>query len=310
MLVPPDEATAVFGVATIDGVEPLRPAPLGATVGVWRVHAARSSAVLKLLRPDASPNVNWAASEDPAHPRWWRRELATLRDGLPDLLQPALRPARLLQANDRSDGSLALWLEDLGPPPTWTVDGLIDVARLLGAAQARLARRLPPGLAHGFLRAYLEPRLPHLAEPFAGRRDELLARLDAAPQTMCHFDLHPANVFALASETAVVDWAYCGRGPVGADAGVLASDALADEVVSADDADALVREVWLGYREGLADDALAAAAADVYAIGTALRYAWLPAWLAGEYGPPVGEQRARGVSAAHAAFAALAADRL
>ena len=66
--------------------------------------------------------------------------------------------------------------------------------------------------------------------------------------------------------------------------------------------------IWEAYRDGLADEALAGVAAEVYALGTAMRYAWLPAWLAGGYGPKPDERRSRGVVAAHATFAERAAD--
>jgi hypothetical protein len=108
----------------------------------------------------------------------------------------------------------------------------------------------------------------------------------------------------------VIDWAYCGCGPVGADAGVLAADALADEVIPADQAPRLVNAIWEAYRDGLADEALADAAAEVYGLGTALRYAWFPAWVAGEYGPQPDERRSRGVVAANATFVELATDYL
>jgi Ser/Thr protein kinase RdoA (MazF antagonist) len=216
----------------------------------------------------------------------------------------------LLHTADRPDGSLALWLEDLGQPAAWTVEALARVARLLGVAQRRAVADLPTGLPDGFLRAYLEPRIPHLAEPFASLRETILTRLDAAPQTLSHFDFHPANIFPVDGATAVIDWAYCGSGPIGADAGVLASDALADELVPPEQAVFLVNAIWEAYREGLADEALAGAAAEVYALGTAMRYAWLPAWLAGEYGPKPDDRRARGVVAAHATFAERATDHL
>jgi Phosphotransferase enzyme family len=305
-----DEALAVFGCGEVASVEPLRPRPHGATVGVWRVRVADRSAVLKLLRLDAGSNINWAASPEPDHPRWWRRELVVLRDDLVNVLRPELRPPTLLHSADRPDGSVALWLEDLGLPPAWTVEALARVARLLGVAQRRAAAYLPAALPRGFLRAYLEPRIAHLAEPFASSRETILARLDAAPQTVSHFDFHPANIFPSNGTTAVIDWAYCGCGPVGADAGVLASDALADELVPPEDAALLVNAVWEAYRDGLADDALADAAAEVYALGTALRYAWFPAWVAGEYGPRPDERRSRGAVAAYATFAQRATDYL
>jgi hypothetical protein len=305
-----NEALAVFGSGEVASVEPLRPRPHGATVGVWRVHVADRSAVLKLLRLGAGSNINWAASPEPDHPRWWRRELVVLRDDLVSVLRPELRPPALLHSADRPDGSVALWLEDLGRPPAWTIEALARVARLLGVAQRRAVAYLPTTLPRGFLRAYLEPRIAHLAEPFASFRETILARLDAAPQTLSHFDFHPANIFPSNGVTAVIDWAYCGSGPVGADAGVLASDALADELVPPDKAALLVNAVWEAYRDGLADEALAGAAAEVYALGTALRYAWFPAWVAGEYGPPPDERRRRGAVAAHATFAERATDYL
>jgi Phosphotransferase enzyme family len=309
-IVPRDEARAVFGSEDCAKVEPLRPRPLGATVGVWRVNVSGKSAVLKLLRLGAGSNVNWAASPEPDHPRWWRRELFALEDGLLDVLRPELRPPTLLHAADRPDGSLALWLEDLGAPAKWTIEALARVAGLLGVAQRRAVNQQPGALPRGFLRAYLEPRIPHLAEPFASQRERILSRLDALPQTLSHFDFHPANIFRADRTTAVIDWAYCGCGPVGADAGVLAADALADEVVPHHQAPLLVNAIWEAYRDGLADEALAHAAAEAYGLGTALRYAWFPAWVAGEYGPQPDERRSRGVVAANATFVELATDYL
>jgi Ser/Thr protein kinase RdoA (MazF antagonist) len=267
------------------------------------VRARDASAVLKLLRVDASPNPNWKSSPDPAHPRWWRRELEVLQGGLIEEFEPDLRAPRLLRAAGRPDGALALWLEDLGRPATWTLERIADVARLLGVAQARVTHEgLPIGLPRGFLRAYLEPRRAHLAEPFASQCEELLDSLDDVAQTLCHFDLHPANVFPEEAGAAVIDWAYGGIGPLGADAGVLASDAIADEMIEPDDAERLVDTVWIAYREGLADDRLADAAARVYAVGTALRYSWFEAWLAGAYGPAMPDARRAFVTAAHRAF--------
>ena len=309
-IVPRDEALAVFGSDQIASLEQLRPRPLGATVGVWRVRVGDRSAVLKLLRLGAGSNVNWAASPEPGHPRWWRRELVVLRDGLVDVLRPELRPPTLLHTADRPDGSLALWLEDLGPPAAWTIEALARVARLLGVAQRRAVAHLPMALPRGFLRAYLEPRIPHLAEPFASLRETILRRLDAAPQTLSHFDFHPANIFPADCATTVIDWGYCGCGPLGTDAGVLASDALADELVPPEHAAALVNAIWEAYCDGLADEALAGAAAEVYAVGTAMRYAWFPAWLAGEYGPKPDKRRSRGAAAAHATFAERATEYL
>lgn len=303
---PPDELRSVFGATAVRAVESLRPRPHGATVGVWRVTVGESSAVLKLLRHGAAPNPNWASSTDASHPRWWRRELDTLASGTLDELRPDLRPAALLHAADRADGSLALWLEDLGAAPVWTVADLAGVAERLGRAQSRVR----PELTRGFLRAYLEPRTAHLVEPFASRRDELLARLDAMPHALSHFDLHPANLFRAEGGIAVIDWAYCGSGPIGADAGVLAADAVFDECVPAEQSAALITAVRDGFCRGLGDAELAAAAAEVFAVGTALRYSWVEAWVEGRFGPPPEPRRADAARRGYAALRALAAAHL
>ena len=116
----PSEAEAVLGVSEIESFESLRPRPLGATVGVWRVRGGDGSAIVKLLRLGASPSPNWRSSDDPVHPRWWRREPTVYRQGIPDLFEPELRPPRLLHVGERTDGSVSLWLEDLGQPASWT----------------------------------------------------------------------------------------------------------------------------------------------------------------------------------------------
>jgi Ser/Thr protein kinase RdoA (MazF antagonist) len=156
-------------------------------------------------------------------------------------------------------------------------------------------------------RAWLPSRLPRTSS--AAPRPTVRHATHSDPQRTgtgtandLPLDVHPANVFPQNGRTAVIDLAYCGIGPVGADAGVLASDAIADELIKPEEADRLVNAVWDGYQQGVNDEHLAAEAAGVYALGTALRYAWLPAWLAGSYGPPMPDTRRPFVAAAHAAF--------
>lgn len=299
--IPADELSAVFGAAAVTDVEPLRPRSLGATVGVWRIRSGRRSAVLKLLRVDASPNPNWRSSPDPEHPRFWRRELEALRSGAVAALPPDLRAPELLHAADRPDGSLALWLEDLGAPERWTIQDLARVAERLGRVQSRVR----DDLTRGFLRVYLEPRAAHLADPFRARRDELLERLDAKPHALAHFDFHPGNLFRGGDDFAVIDWAYCGSGPIGADAGVLAADAVFAGDYPLDEVETLIGRVWEAFSSGLDSDLLADAH-EVYALATALRYAWVGAWVAGRFGPAPAPERARAVLRGRDVFAALA----
>lgn len=68
--VPRGEAEAVFGIGSIDGVEPLRPRPLGATVGVWRVRAGVQRLTLAGCsegREIGPPLIMWSASAAAQH---------------------------------------------------------------------------------------------------------------------------------------------------------------------------------------------------------------------------------------------------
>ncbi|HEX3454883.1 MAG TPA: phosphotransferase [Gaiellaceae bacterium] len=87
------------------------------------------------------------------------------------------------------------------------------------------------------------------------RRETILARVDAAQQTFCHFDLYPGNIFGR-RETVVIDWAYCGLGALGIDAGNLVPDAIFDGFVALADAWAVREAVWDGYLGGLDDAGL------------------------------------------------------
>ena len=242
----------------------LRRTPPAATAGVWHVTAGSDSAVLKVVH-DGGSGSRWPASSDRADPYYWRREPCAYESGL---LRAFGAPAcRALV--ERDDGSVALWLEDAPEVATWTPELLEGVARRLGRAQAA---PLPdePWLSRGWLRAYLA--LHDVAgAPFVDR-------LDALPQTFCHHDFHPANVLG-ANADVVIDWAYCGLGAVGLDAGVLVADGVADEAFPAELADAVCSAVWRGYLAGLGDGGWSGDEADVrlaFAHGTALRLSWLP----------------------------------
>jgi hypothetical protein len=259
--VPPGELELVFGRSEADAVEALRPHPFASAAGVWRVRSAGDSAVLKLIALNAGPPSRWASRPDPGDPYYWRREPLAYASGL---LEPFGVP-RLRAMVERQDGSVALWLDDGGDPPAWTPELLGDAARRLGFAQAR-ASFDAPWLGRGFLREYLALHAVTSGEA-------TLARLDAMPATLCHNDMHPANVL---EGGLVIDWAYCGIGAPGLDAGVLAADGLADEAFPVEEAEAVAAAVWDGYLAGLdgafdEDDVRFA-----FVHGTALRLSWLP----------------------------------
>jgi hypothetical protein len=207
----------------------------------------------------------WPASSDPAHPYYWRREPCVYESGI---ARPFGAPeCRALVQRD--DGSVALWLAEAPEVASWTPELLAEVAHRLGRAQAAPAPQ-DEWLSCGWLRAYLA--LHEVTET------EVVDRLDSLPQTLCHHDFHPAKVIG-ANADVVVDWAYCGLGAFGLDAGVLVADGIADEAFPAELADEVSTAVWEGYLAGLRAGGWTGDEADVryaYAHGTALRLSWLP----------------------------------
>jgi len=232
----------VLAADRVDEVEDLRGRSFASAVGVWRVRAAGRSAVLKLLRLNAGPHPKWPSRPDPDDAYYWLREPLAYESGL---LEPFGVP-RLLARVDRPGGDVALWLEDGGDPyeQSWTPELLAAAARRLGAAQRGLLGVDVPWLAHGWLREYF--RLHEL--PLG---DGVLDRLDGVPQTLCHNDFHPDNIL---DSGLLIDWAFCGVGPVGMDAGALVGDGLSDRRYPAEQVDEVFDAVWRAYTEGFGSD--------------------------------------------------------
>jgi hypothetical protein len=182
------------------------------------------------------------------------------------LLEPYGAPA-CRAVVERGEGLVAVWLDAAPEPPAWTPQLLGDVARRLGRAQAA-PPPVVPWLVPGFLREYL--RLHDVREG-----EDVLARLDAQPPTLCHNDLHPGNVLGSHGEV-VIDWPYCGLGAPGLDTGVLVADGIADAAFPAEQADEVAAAVWTGYLEGLDEAFDEADVRFAFARGTALRLSWLP----------------------------------
>ncbi|WP_329531711.1 aminoglycoside phosphotransferase [Streptomyces sp. NBC_01450] len=109
----------------------------GVTGGVWRVTAGDRSVVLKVLTQAKDADGAWAASDDPRHWNFWRREAHVYESGLARTWQPwGIRAPRLLASVDRPDGDVALWLEDVPGESgrTWSIARHAEHARRLGAA--------------------------------------------------------------------------------------------------------------------------------------------------------------------------------
>lgn len=269
-------------------IAPVRHANVAiATRGVFRVvgtaddrGAARPwSAILKATRAPGD------AGDQPEHPYWWRREAQLYRAGLLPQ-EGGLVAARCYAIQDRADGSLWLWLEDLGEEGApWTLERYRLAAAHLGRFHG--ARPLAAGepaavpLSRGLLRAwvddsaYLIPPLQHpevreqpllraafpdlpagVVLALRAERDRWLRALERLPQVFTHHDAWRGNLFARrdadgAEQTVAIDWELAGSGAAGADAGNLLGISLFNLDVAPGEA-AMLRELILdGYLAGL-----------------------------------------------------------
>ena len=180
---------------------------------------------------------------------------------------------------------LWMWLEELtdhvGQP--WPLARYRLAARHLGRFNgAYLAGRpLPtePWLSRGFLRAWVTRRataaakLPGVREhPLVCRAfppavadgvlrlwrdmDTLLDALDQLPQTLCHLDANPSNLFARRGadgqeQTVAIDWSSVGVAPLGVEIVSLVSSGLMRGMIELAAARELDELVFAGYLAGL-----------------------------------------------------------
>jgi Phosphotransferase enzyme family len=285
-VIPPSELAAVFGTEQRpDEIEDLRGRSFASTVGVWRVRVEDDSAVVKVLRLGAAPTPTWGSEPDLADVFYWRREVEAYL--APVIHSNELRMPAVRLVAERNDGSVALWLEDLGPEPDWTVAGIAAFAGVLGRFQASTSLRSEEWLARDWFNRYLEVRAEWAERGGADawpRRDEILTAMHAAPATLGHNDLHPFNVFVADDAFVVIDWAFAGAAPLGGDAGILAADALFDNAVPIEEGPELIGRVWVEYAAGLreagASEERIERARYVYIEGNKLRYAWIPGAIA------------------------------
>lgn len=249
--------------------------------------------VLKHIALGAGGTRTWPSEPEVDSTHYWRREVEVYEHGLP----PGV-PFRLPACTgfERSDGSVALWLEDVGDAEPWPDDDIAEIARRL--ASMPLIDDGPAWLARDWLPRYLDLRAyrfdPDLI--YWRRREEIVSRIAAGPRVLVHNDFHPGNVFRPGGDPVVIDWAFMGIGVPGSDAGILAGDILFDGFYGPEDAEHVLELVWNAYAEAL-DPALVGEAEFVYFVGNALRYGWAPAF----------DER---FAAVHAALAAAAVARL
>jgi hypothetical protein len=254
------------------------------TGGVWRVRAGADSLIVKVVRhgTDADPDQLWVAGAGPEHRNYWKREWLAFAAGLLDALPGGLRAPRTALTTEPSEDECWIWMEDVeGRPGTaWDLDDFDAAAFDLATTQAAYATgrsQLPdqPWLARRWLRGWTEvsatngvaidddtgwnderlaamvPLRARAAAVWAARED-LLAIVEAAPPTVAHCDLWPANLIAADDGTTVaIDWSQVGIGALAQDLDQLTLDTVWMQVRPGESLDALDAHVVPSYLSGL-----------------------------------------------------------
>lgn len=223
--------------------------------------------------------------DDPSGSHYWRREAEAYQSGLLDVLPAGLAAPRCFGVMDHPGESCWLWLEDVkDETDLWPIERYGVVARLLGSFNAAhltdqrllvqswlstkwMRKDLQQVSSQmGRLSASLElPLMRRLLPGEAGasvmrlwaEREAFLTALERMPQTLCHFDAFRRNLFSRRAgdrdQTVLIDWAFLGRGAVGAEIVSLVWVTLVFWEVDATKAQELDEIVFHGYLRGLRD---------------------------------------------------------
>ena len=229
-----------------------------------------------------------SASADPSSWDYWKREWWVYRSTWQQELPGPLVAPRCFGTGDivAKDGNQELaWIamEDVATRThsAWPQKHFREVARHLGVFNGPYLCGPPipsePWLSRDWLRGWTElsePLMSQLsvaaAHPVTGRiftrainkdlswlwdqRDKLYFTLDHLPQTLCHNDIFPRNLFprgAPCSQSVAIDWAYCGLAPIGQELSALVGASQVFRECPLNRWDELERDCVDGYTDGL-----------------------------------------------------------
>ncbi|NUR96260.1 MAG: aminoglycoside phosphotransferase, partial [Kribbellaceae bacterium] len=271
------------------------------TVNVERVtYADGRTAVRKQLQAPTNEPGPWAASNDPRHWNYWRRELEVYRDAE---LRDRLADAGLVLPEAEIDGTTIVMEDIAGTPGThFSLAEHAAHTRACGRCQARpAAQRL--WTSTGFLRDYSTTRdVPwHLMNDDAAwqqplvrdtwpaelraawthlldHRAALLDLVEALPRARCHLDFWVSNVIQRPNgDLALFDWSFLGDGALGEDIGNYIPDAVFDLFWPAERMAELADTCITNYLDGLREAGWRGDADQVRlaVMASGVKYAWL-----------------------------------
>lgn len=231
------------------------------------------SVVLKTIqanRPEPDPNHLWH----------WKREYTAMQSGLLERMPGPLAAPRCYGLEEQPDGAW-IWMEHIADrtPRRWGNDDFSFAADQLGRTTGAWlsSKSIPdePWLCRAHALVWAEtfpPQEESWANPYVQRswssslrermmvlwseRARLGRALDALPRTFAHFDSQRRNLMIRSNpsgqdELVAVDWAWCGLGPVGADAAILLGNSLLLIEGDARNAPALDQAIFPAYLSGL-----------------------------------------------------------